>query len=84
MVLKEPIPMCFQITIEEVLETPAMKINGQTSDPFIGKLGKAINDQTFYWVEESERELIVKFEVSGITTFVLEKISEYNTKLLSN
>jgi hypothetical protein len=82
-VLKDPIPMNFQIIKKEVLETPAgkfntLKINAQTSDPFIGKLGKAINDKTFYWVEESERQLIVKFEASGITTYILEKISTYN------
>ncbi len=81
-VLKEPIPMNFHIIKKEVLETPAgkfntLKISAQSYDPFIGKLGKAINDQTFYWVEESERQLIIKFEASGIATYVLEKISSF-------
>jgi hypothetical protein len=78
-VLKEPIPVILKSGVKSILSTKAgsfhvNKIETVMADPFIEKLYEPIAKKSGYWVEDSDRRLMIKIQQTDIESF-LEEIS---------
>ena len=82
-ILKDPIPFTVKIFAHETVTTPvlgkfpAKKYGALISDPFIGKLINSMMSETFMWVEDSPRKLVVKTQNYTGETLYLESISTF-------
>ncbi len=76
---KTPIPVSFNFIGKEIIETPigkfdTLKIGGRIADPFLGKLLEGFTKQIYFWLEDSERGLMVKAIDSDGSVIILDKI----------
>ncbi len=84
-IIKEPIPVYFEIKGREVIETKAgrfntIKVGGEPADPFLGKLLENYSKKLFFWIEDSERGLVIKTQDASDRVNILEEISEWKEK----
>lgn len=78
--LKQPIPTTFTFLGKETVKTPAgefktFKVSMMVADPFLAKLMQPYTKESFMWLEESPRLLVVKVETPG-TKYILEEVSD--------
>lgn len=77
--LKQPIPISFRFLGRETVRTPAgefktLKISMVIADPFLSKLMQPMLRESYIWLEDSPRLLIVK--VSGLgADHILEEVT---------
>ena len=84
-VIKEPVPGRLKFIKKEEIKTKAgffktIKVGFQISDPFLGKLMESFTRETFLWIEDSPRALLIKDEEPGGWSFVLEKITTWKER----
>ena len=78
-VLKEPLPVSFRLMGKEKITTKAgtfntMKVGLIAADPFLGQLMAPYAKDMLFWIEESDRRLIVKFQ-NPVSVMVLDTLS---------
>ncbi len=83
--LKEPLPVYYRIIGKEKIKSNAgtfntIKITLMAADPFLSKLMDSISKDTFFWIEDSDRKLIVKFQSMGFS-LLLDEISNVNNQI---
>ncbi len=83
--VKEPVPCYFEIKGREVIETKAgrfntIKVGGESADPFLGKLLENYSKKMFFWIEDSERGLVIKTQDADDKVNILEEISQWKEK----
>ena len=82
--MKEPLPNYYNVGTQDKIETPAgvfdvLKLNGGLADPFIGKLLGPIIAGSGYWVENTDRRLVIKIQRNSAGDgSVIEKIGNIN------
>ena len=84
-VVKEPVPIYFEVKGREVIETKAgrfntIKVGGEVADPFLGKLLENYSKKMFFWIEDSERGLVIKTQDADDRVNILEEISQWKEK----
>ncbi len=83
--LKDPVPITIMSAAKEIIETTAgtfnvIKVNTIMADPFIGKLMEPIIKSSGYWIEDSDRKLLIKIKRSADNESTLDEISNVNIK----
>ncbi len=81
---KDPMPLSFRLISKENLTTKAgifgaLKMKMTVPDPFLSRLLGPVLEGSSIWIEDSDRRLLLKGELSG-DTGVLEDISNINSK----
>ena len=83
-ILKQPIPLSFIFLGRETVKTPAgeiktIKVHWNVSDPFLAKLMQPYMNESFIWVEDSPRRLVVK-AMNPSAQLILEEVSTIKEK----
>ncbi len=81
-ILKMPVEIGFKYIGKEIIETKAGKFNTRKvgfygADPFLAKLMESYSKEGFFWIDESEKGLIIKLQAPG-SIYLLENISVWN------
>ncbi len=82
--LKDPLPVIYRNMGKEKINTKAGTFNTHkyhfvAADPFLGKLMESIAKDTYFWVDDSDKKFIVKFQSMGYI-MMLEEISYFPEK----
>lgn len=83
--LKNPLPVFFRYIGKEKVKTPAgefdtFKVSWIIADPFLAKLLQPYVKESFLWVEDSPRLLVVKITGFNDTRYILEEVSTVGAK----
>ncbi len=83
--LKNPLPVFFRYIGKEKVKTPAgefdtFKVSWIIADPFLAKLLQPYIKESFLWVEDSPRLLVVKTTGFNDTRYILEEVSTAGEK----
>ncbi len=83
-IIKEPLPMTFRFIGREKITTKigvfkTIKVGFIVSDTFLSRLMQPFTKETFVWLEDSDRRLVIKMK-SPNQEFILTEIGNINLK----